>query len=68
LPHITKNDSRMLKLLVTGLMVYLLYRYFFGANAIGSGQREEEKNIHHRSNANKQQDDDGDYIDYEEVD
>jgi len=64
----TKNDSRMLKLIVTGLMVYLLYRYFFGANAIGSGQSEEEKNIHYRSNSGKRDKDDGDYIDYEEVD
>lgn len=57
----------MLKLIVTGLMVYFLYRYFFGPNAIGSGPHEEDNNIHHRGNSNKQGDDE-DYIDYEEVD
>ncbi|NBC07902.1 MAG: hypothetical protein GVY26_11980 [Bacteroidetes bacterium] len=59
----------MLKLLVTGLMVYLLYRYFFGANSLGSGQQEEEGKIYHRKDGPRREaDDDGDYIDYEEVD
>lgn len=59
----------MLKLLVTGLMVYLLYRYFFGANSLGSGREEEEGKIYYQKDKSRRDaEDDGDYIDYEEVD
>lgn len=60
----------MLKLLITGLLVYALYRYFFGANSLGSGQRDEESRIRYQDKKRppSQEEDDGDYIDYEEVD
>jgi hypothetical protein len=59
----------MLKLLFTGLMVYFLYRYFFGANSLGSGQqRENEERYYRKDKPPRHQEDDGDYIDYEEVD
>jgi hypothetical protein len=60
----------MLKLLITGLLVYALYRYFFGANSLGSGPQDGEGRIRYRDkkNAPPQEEDDGDYIDYEEVD
>ncbi len=57
----------MLKLLLTGLIVYVLYRYFFGANSLNSGQRDEDQKIHHRDSSASGKNDD-DYIDYEEVD
>lgn len=52
----------MLKLIITGLLIYFLYRSFFKKpNSIGTSQREER-----HINANEE--DEGEYIDYEEVD
>ncbi len=62
----------MLKLLFTGLMIYLLYRYFFGANALGSGEKENRWKFIRRKEPSqargREEDDDEEYIDYEEVD
>ena len=61
----------MLKLLLTGLIVYVLYRYFFGANSLGSGQRGEDQKINYHDNDRQggtSGSKDEDYIDYEEVD
>jgi len=61
----------LLKWLVIGSVIYVLYKYFFGANSLGSGQKEDRSHIRHQPNdqhqANNSSHDD-DYIDYEEVD
>lgn len=65
----TKTTAAMLKLLLTGLMVYFLYRYFFGANSLGRGQQEEEGKIYYQKDKSRREgNDEDDYIDYEEVD
>ena len=57
-----KKEYHMLKLIVTALLVYFLYRTFFTKPSIGS-PREEERNID-----TPVEEDEGEYIDYEEVD
>lgn len=60
----------MLKLLVTGLIVYAAYKFFFNQNTIGKGQ--ETPNDQIRNDARQQppqkESHEDDYIDYEEVD
>lgn len=53
----------MLKLIITGIIVYFLYRVFFDRPSLGSGRSNPEKNID-----NPQEEDEGEYIDYEEID
>ncbi len=61
----------LLKWLFTGAIIYLLYKYFFGPGALGSG-REEQRQDQIRSEPPPRQqqagDEEGEYIDYEEVD
>jgi hypothetical protein len=49
----------MLKLLITGFLIYFVYRYFIAPPAIDDQSA---------SRKDKQDDTDDDYIDYEEVD
>jgi len=49
----------MLKLLITGFLVYFVYRYFIAPPAIDNNPT---------SRKDKRDDNDDDYIDYEEVD
>ncbi|MCO6475456.1 MAG: hypothetical protein J5I94_02490 [Phaeodactylibacter sp.] len=61
----------LLKWLFTGLIIYALYKYFFGPNALGSGKNEpERRNIDPEPPPRQQPaaDEEGEYIDYEEVD
>jgi|GEM_PF-1053505 len=60
----------MLKLLVTGLILYAAYKFFFGPNAIGRGQEDQRDQIRYddERKASRRKDNDDDYIDYEEVD
>ena len=60
----------MLKLLVTGLILYAAYKFFFGPNAIGKGQEDPQDQIRYDDQRKKsgREDNDEDYIDYEEVD
>ena len=55
----------MLKLLITGVIIYFLYKSFFGAPLLKNGNRsfirEQPKK------GSKPTDDDSEYIDYEEV-
>lgn len=54
----------MIKLLITGLIIYFIYRYFIAPPAIDkTGQKQE---LHQQNSQGKG--DDGEYIDYEEVD
>lgn len=57
----------MLKLLVTGLILYAAYKFFFGPNAIGRGQEDQIRYDDQRKES-RRGDNDDDYIDYEEVD
>lgn len=52
----------MLKLLLTSLIIYFIYRFFI--KPIALNQAPEHKNIPDTNN----QDEEGEYIDYEEVD
>jgi hypothetical protein len=52
----------MLKLIITGLLIYFLYRSFFKKTGIGTSQREDR-----HIDTNKEEDE-GEFIDYEEVD
>ncbi len=59
----------MLKLLVTGLIIYFLYQTFFKKPALRQGQDhhlEDEADRKNRPSSSKGNDDD-EYIDYEEV-
>lgn len=60
----------MLKLLFTGLIIYVAYKFFFGPNAIGRGQDNNRDHIRHddQQKQGRRPDSDEDYIDYEEVD
>lgn len=61
----------LLKWLVIGSVIYVLYKYFFGANSLGSGREEDRSHIRHQQNNRNQAGNtshDDDYIDYEEVD
>jgi len=53
----------MLKLIITGLLVYFFYRVFFDRPGLGSGRRNPDRNIE-----TPQEEDEGEYIDYEEID
>lgn len=53
----------MFKLIITGLIVYGLYKMFFGQAALGSGPLREKRRID--PNTNRQE---AEYTDYEEVD
>jgi len=62
----------MLKLLITGLIIYFMYQTFFKKPSLKSGQdhhREDrvEGNPPSSSKKKYENDDDGEYIDYEEV-
>lgn len=54
----------MFKLLFTGLLVYFLYRTFFGTPSLKGSPKREEKKIPTNSEKNN----DIEYTDYEEVD
>ncbi len=63
----------MLKLIFTGLMLYLLYRVFFApAKKENTNRpmedRQGEDEIVLRRSSRKNDDDSGEYIDYEELD
>ncbi len=59
----------MLKLLVTGLILYAAYKFFFGPNALGKGNAQDQDQIRYNDRQqSRQAPDDEDYIDYEEVD
>ncbi|MCB0578013.1 MAG: hypothetical protein KDD10_01720 [Phaeodactylibacter sp.] len=61
----------LLKWLFTGLIIYALYKYFFGPNALGSGSNEQEKqHIDYEQPPRKKAagSEEDEYIDYEEVD
>lgn len=56
----------LLKWLVIGSVIYVLYKYFFGANALNEGEDDSPHIINKTSQKDKVVDED-DYIDYEEV-
>ncbi len=61
----------LLKWLFTGAIVYLLYKYFFGPNALGSGRAEQRRDQVHQETPSQQKPtvrEEDEYIDYEEVD
>lgn len=55
----------MFKLLIFAGLLYALYYLVFNRPQIGSGQ--DQSNIHHSSKETKKNED-GEYVDYEEVD
>jgi len=61
----------LLKWLFTGAIVYLLYKYFFGPNALGSGKAEQRRDQVQQEPPSRQQPAaraEDEYIDYEEID
>lgn len=54
----------MLKLLLTGTLVYFIYRFFIAPPAVGQGQNYNDEPI--QQSRSDQHDDE--YVDYEEVD
>ncbi|MCB9052988.1 MAG: hypothetical protein H6556_26420 [Lewinellaceae bacterium] len=61
----------LLKWLFTGAIVYVLYKYFFGPNALGSGKEEQRRQPIHPENPPQKKsspDEEGEFIDYEEID
>ena len=55
----------MIKFILTGLLVYFVYRFFIAPPVIDQGNN---SNSHSSKEAPKQADFDDEYIDYEEVD
>ena len=61
----------LLKWLFTGAIVYVLYKYFIGPNALGSGREEQPRqHIHPEDPPRKKTspDEEGEFIDYEAID
>lgn len=60
----------MLKLLITGLFIYFVYRFFIAPPALGnrSGQDHLDRQPPHGRGQTPDHDGGGEYIDYEEVD
>lgn len=54
----------ILKWLIVSLIVYFIYRNFIAAPRIDKGKNQEQQQIRHDKET---QADDGEYIDYEEV-
>ncbi|HMQ48308.1 MAG TPA: hypothetical protein PKA00_12845 [Saprospiraceae bacterium] len=60
----------MIKWLMTGLIIYAIYKFFFAGPALSSGDQRDRKRPIEDNHTSKQKDksvNDGDYIDYEEV-
>ena len=57
----------MLKLIITAIIVYFLYKTFFKNDQIGSAEREKISN-REKGKSSERGTEDGEYIDYEEVD
>ena len=55
----------MFKLLITGALVYFIYRFFIAPPAIDRGGSDPTINHHGKQNSGNYEDE---YIDYEEVD
>ncbi|MCB0587338.1 MAG: hypothetical protein KDD06_18720 [Phaeodactylibacter sp.] len=61
----------LLKWFFTGLIIYALYKYFFGPNALGSGRDEQSRQPIDYEQPPRKKDssqEEDEYIDYEEVD
>ncbi|TXB67975.1 hypothetical protein [Phaeodactylibacter luteus] len=61
----------MVKIFLTGLIVYVLYKYFFkDGHTLGGSKQEPESKIRHSQSARPQRgnDDYAEDIDYEEMD
>lgn len=61
----------MIKWLMTGLIIYAIYKFFFVAPALGRGDQHDRKRPIEENQSHKHQDktkNDGEYIDYEELD
>ena len=66
-----KQSTMLLKWLFTGAIIYVLYKYLLGPNALGSGREEHRKERITPEQPSRQKPDDkeeGEYIDYEEID
>ena len=58
-----------MKLIFTALIVYLLYRYLFAPSALNRGRENRQGHIRREEPPqSKQQQDEDEYIDYEELD
>lgn len=62
-----ENYRHMLKLLFTGLMIYLLYKVFISPNRLGGGEENKKAPLIKNDPASGAEDDDGEYTDYEEI-
>ncbi|MCB0638600.1 MAG: hypothetical protein KDC54_18345 [Lewinella sp.] len=58
----------MLKLLITGFLIYFVYRYFIAPPALNNSSRHDPIDGDQQWSNTSDDKDDGDYIDYEEVD
>ena len=58
----------MLKLLITGFLIYFVYRYFIAPPALDNSSRRDPIDSDPHWTKSSDDTDDGDYIDYEEVD
>ncbi|MCI5080373.1 MAG: hypothetical protein MRY78_01705 [Saprospiraceae bacterium] len=60
----------MLKLLILGGIIYFIYRFYIAPPSIGKGKQQGKVKQDARNDKAHEQhdDDDGEYIDYEEVD
>ncbi len=59
----------MIKLLIWGVIGYFLYNYFKNKFALNAGDKQDSIHHHHfhEENKKKTKEEDGDYIDYEEL-
>lgn len=58
----------MFKLIITGLIVYFIYRFFIKTPALRPSEQDQPTPIHKESGNGPEPEDEGEYIDYEEVD
>ena len=69
--QLEKQSSMLLKWLFTSAIIYVLYKYFLGPNALGSGGEEKHKERITPEQPPRQKPagaEEGEYIDYEEID
>ena len=64
-----QNPTIMLKLIFWGVIGYIVYRYFQMKEQLKEGRRENpnQQHIHHQAQTGHGKDDEGDFIDYEEL-
>ena len=58
----------MLKFLITAIIIYYIYRFFIRQPAVGGARENDAPEIRDQPSRRSGTEDEGEYIDYEEID